>query len=75
MLTKSDLSQIRKAVKEELANHPTKTDLAKELRPIKDDMAHVRKDIKVIVSFFDREYLELRRRVQIIEQHIGISAS
>lgn len=75
MLTKNDLSQIRKAVKEELVTHPTKNDLTKELRPIKDDITHIRKDIKAIVSFFDREYLELRRRVERIEEHLGLLTS
>lgn len=87
MLTKKDLTQIQKVVKEELgdyptkadlekalSNHPTKADLAKELKPVKQDIAQIRKDVKVIVNLFDREYVELRRRVERIEQHLGITA-
>lgn len=101
MLTKSDLSQIRKTVQDALEshptkvdlakelgnhptkadlaraleNHPTKADLAKELKPIKSDTAKIRKDIDAIISLFDREYVDLRKRVARIEEHLGLSTS
>lgn len=75
MLTKSDLSNIRSVIKDELSNHPTKAGLTSELKPLKADLAQIRKDVKAIVSFFDREYVELRRRVEQIEHHLGISTS
>ena len=75
MLNKSDLSQIRKTVQEALGEHPTKADLAKELKPIKSDVAKIRKDIDAIISLFDREYVDLRKRVARIEEHLGLSPS
>jgi len=75
MLTKIDVKQIRQAIKEELYNHPTKQDLAKELKSMKNDIAEIRKDTKGIVSFFDRGYVELRKRIERIENHLGFSAS
>ena len=82
MLTKNDLSQIgeivqnetrkivqvetRKIVQEEIAP------LKKDIKTLKSDVTEIRKDIKKIVNFFDREYLELRNRVENIEQHLGI---
>lgn len=83
MLTKKDLLQIgeivdkrtrsivqeetRKIVQEEIA--PIK----KEIKTIKKDVAKIRADIKMIVSFFDREYLELRERVKRTRTHLGLS--
>lgn len=75
--TKADLANhpTKQDLARELSNHPTKQDLAKELKPLKDDIAHIRKDTKAIVGFFDREYLELRKRVERIEQHLNLSAA
>ncbi len=42
---------------------------------MKSDISVIRKDVKQIVSFFDREYVELRERVEFIEHHLGISLS
>ena len=49
--------------------------MEKMLKPIKDDIAHIRKDIKTMVNFFDREYLDLRKRVERIETHLRLSVS
>ena len=54
--TKADLTSA-------LQNHPTKADLTKALRPI-------RKNIKSIISLFDKEYVILRKRVKKIEEHL-----
>lgn len=75
MLTKDDLSQIkvivqdetRKIVKEEI------DPLKKDVKTLKIDVSVIRKDIKQIVTFFDHGYLELRERVENIEQHLGIN--
>jgi hypothetical protein len=61
---KDDIGQIRK-------NFATK----KNLESIKDDVAEIRKDVKTVVSFFDREYLDLRKRVEKIEEHLKIQPS
>lgn len=80
MLTKIDLKQIqrvvhdesRKVVKEENKNLASKSDLKKELDPIKKDISKIRKDINAIIGFFDTEYLELRKRVERIEDHLNL---
>lgn len=85
MLTKNDISQIKKVIESGLKNYPTKQDLADQfknyptkqnltssLKPIKDDISQIRKDTKTIVGFFDREYLELRKRIEKIEFHLNI---
>ncbi|MBU1126760.1 MAG: hypothetical protein ABIH88_03370 [Patescibacteria group bacterium] len=97
MLTKNDLSQIRKVVKEEVGQETkkivqeetpkivreivqeetpkiVKKIVQTELKPIKSDLLKIRKDINIIVSTFDREYLELRQRVGIIEKHLDLPA-
>ena len=84
MLNKTDLQHIqkivktevqqetKKIVKDELKNLVTKDDLKKELYPIKKDVTQIRKDIKAIIAFFDHEYLELRKRVERIEDHLNL---
>lgn len=58
----------------------TKTDIKildgmfdRKLKPIKDDIVQIRKDQKLIVRFFDREYLDLRKRVEKIESLLKIA--
>ena len=64
MLTKSDLKNL---------NLITKDCLKKELRPIKADLRKIRKDINTVIDFFDREYLNLQKRVARTEEHLGLS--
>jgi len=66
MLTDNDLKKIGEVVDQKIE---------KRLKPIKEDISQIRKDIKSIVNFFDREYLELRKRVERIETHLKISVS
>ncbi len=66
MLTKGDLGEIDKLLTKRIKA---------ELSPAKDDISHIRKDIKVIVGFFDREYLDLRKRVERIEEHLHLSTA
>lgn len=49
--------------------------IKRELKPIKADIVKIRKDMKTIVNFFDREYLDLRQRVDKIEEHLGLFSS
>ena len=63
MLTKKDFVEIKKIVHEEVAV---------QLSPVKKDISQIRKDQKIIINFFDHEYLELRKRVERIEEHLGI---
>lgn len=84
MLTKDDLSQIkgivqtetRKIVKEEV--DPLKKDVKElkgDVKTLRTDVAKIRKGMDTIVGSFDREYLELRERVENIERHLGINFS
>ncbi len=75
-MTKDDLKQIREIVQEEV--DPLKKDVKElkgDVKTLKSDVSAIRKDIKQIVTFFDHEYLELRERVEKIENHLGINFS
>jgi hypothetical protein len=63
MLTKTDLKAID--------NLFTKR-FREENKPIKEDIAKMRKDINLIVSFFNQEYVNLRTRVERIEEHLHL---
>ena len=63
MLTKSDLRGIDLIVSKRIRV---------ELEPVKKDIAQIRKDQKTIINFFDQEYLELRKRVERIEEHLNL---
>jgi adenylosuccinate lyase len=73
MLTKKDLSLIDAIVSRriQIELEPVK----KDLRTLKSDMTQTRKDVKALVNFFDREYLELRRRVERIEEHLHLPST
>ena len=88
MLTNNDLSQLKtiiqsetkKIVQEELKLEigPLRKDvkeLKSDVKVLKRDVTKIRTDTDTIVNFFDREYLELRERVEKIEQHLGLSCS
>lgn len=62
MLTKSDIKAFDNL-------------LDRKLKPIKDDIVQIRKDQKLIVKFFDSEYLNLRKRVERIESYLKLSAT
>lgn len=66
MLTKKDLQLIRAVVREEIGAElePIK----KDIKTIKSDIVHIRKDSKTVVNFFDKEYLDLRNRIERLEE-------
>jgi len=77
MLTGQDLKKIDglliKRIGEEIA--PIKKDIAgikRDLDPMKKDIVKIRKDLKTTINFFDREYLDLRERVEVIERRLNI---
>lgn len=74
MLTKEDVSLIEEVLDKRFNQFDQKIGekLKRELKPIKEDMTKTRKDINVIVSLFDREYVDLRKRVERIEEHLQI---
>ena len=70
MLTKQDLQQIGVVV-----NYETKSIIQTELKPIKEyirilkrDVTQIRASQNEIIRFFEREYLELRQRIDRIEE-------
>lgn len=74
MLEKSDLQTIQKLVsggiqsllKQEIK--PMKADI----RAIKADMSETRRDINMIIEAIDTGYIDLRKRVERIEERVGI---
>ena len=92
MLTKSDLNQIRKIVREEVETESksSKEDLqgeiklarieiqkeirqlAKRVKNLEIAVNKIQKDVTSIISFFDQEYLELRKRVGRLEEHLRL---
>lgn len=94
MLTKSDLSELRNIIREELEveNDSIKNDILAEIKfarieletkinklekKAKDTEIHlkkIRKDISTIISYFDRGYISIRKKVERIEEHLGFSA-
>lgn len=68
---KQDMSLIKKdmlILKQDVAL------VKKNLVIVKKDIIQIRKDQKIIVNFFDHEYLELRRRVERIEEHLNLQS-
>ena len=63
MLTKTDLRQIDETVAKRIK---------KEIAPIKKDITKIRKGMNEIIGFFDNEYLELRKRIERIEDHLSL---
>ncbi len=62
MLDKKDLEDISKVI-------------SKELKPLKEDIKKVRQDQNAIIKFFDEEYLDLRQRVEKLEQKVSVLTS
>ena len=62
MLTPNDLSEIKKIIE------PLKKDVTK----VKKNVARIQKDVKVIVSYFEDENMDVRKRVERIEDHLSL---
>jgi predicted nucleic acid-binding Zn-ribbon protein len=66
---KSDVSDLKEDVsglKKDVSG------LKKDVKILKKDVSEIRGDIKTLVSYFDRDYVGLRRRVERIEDHLGL---
>jgi hypothetical protein len=68
MLNKDDLKQIGSIVHEEVQSLKT------DNHAFKRNFSKIHKDMNMIINFFDRDYLELRGRVERIKKHLGIVA-
>ena len=63
MLTKLDLKEIDLIVSKRIKL---------ELKSVKEDISQIRKDTKTVIIFFDKEYLELRKRIERLESHLNL---
>jgi len=68
---KSDVTEIKKDV-EGLKSDVT--DIKKDVEGLKSDVTEIKKDVKVLISFFDRQHVTLRKRVDKIEDHLGLTS-
>lgn len=69
---KENIKQQLKPIKEDIISQLNEN-IKQQFKPVKEDISKIRKDIKVIVDFFDQEYLNLRKRVERIEEHLNLS--
>lgn len=46
--------------------------LTSDVKTLKSDVGKMRKDIDAILDYFDREYVDLRSRVERIEEHLSL---
>src|SRR3989344_8820144 len=99
MLTKSDLSQIRKVIREEVENEvrTTRTELQaditmarmrlqSEIQELKDRIKNLeiritkmhrelKEEIKIVSHVLDKENLRTIKKVEKIEEHLGLSST
>lgn len=59
MLDKKDLNLIKNLVKT-------------ELKPVKQDLGKIRRDISTLVGFFDSEIVDLRERLDRVEEILNL---
>lgn len=67
--------ETRKIVQQEtkkIVQGETRKIVKEELVPIKKDISKIRKDMNEIIGFFDTEYMELRKRVERLEDHLNL---
>lgn len=69
MLTKSDVSQIRNVVHNEV-----ETALEEKLKPVKKDLKYIKKTVGLIAKNYDEGDVKLSRRVKRIEEHLNLTA-
>lgn len=77
MLTKNDVKIIGNLFDEKFdkkLDEKFENAFKKHISSIKEDITQIRKDQKLIIRFFDREYLNLRKRIERIESYLKLSA-
>ena len=45
--------------------------IKKQLQPLRKDISKIKRDLKMIANYFDREYLDHDKRITKIEKHLG----
>lgn len=73
MLTTDDIQQL-KDVLIPVLNESLDTKLDEKLKPVKEDIAKIRKDVNAMLSVFDNEYVDLRSRLERIEEHLKLTS-
>lgn len=79
MLTKDDLIAIGQVVDQRLEKRLNDvlderlSPIERDIKSMKRDMTKVQKDIRVMLAVLDRADVELRRRVERIEEHLGLT--
>jgi len=71
MLTKDDLISIGQVIDQRFDKRLEP--LSKEIKDIKSDLRKVQKDVRVMLAVLDRADVELYKRVERIEEHLGLS--
>ena len=70
MLTKDDLIAIGQVIDQRLDKRLEP--FTKDVRSMKSDLRKVQKDVRVMLAVLDRADVELSKRVERIEQHLGL---
>jgi hypothetical protein len=71
MLTKDDLITIGQVIDQRFDKRLEP--LSKEIKDIKSDLRKVQKDVRVMLAVLNRADVELYKRVERIEEHLGLS--
>jgi|GEM_PF-4379368 len=69
MLTSQELHQIQEIFQKEMLS------INKDLKIINKDLGETRNDVKVLISYFNHDYVNLRKRIEVLEEHLGILTS
>lgn len=69
MLTSQELHQIQEIFQKEMLP------INKDLKIINKDLGETRNDVKVLISYFNHDYVNLRKRIEVLEEHLGILTS
>lgn len=72
MLTATDLQNIGELIDSKLDSKLKET-FSRELKPIKKALKKLDGDLAAINRFYDREVLDLDKRVTKVEKHLGFS--
>lgn len=71
MLTKEDLIAIGQVIDQRLDKRFEP--ITKDIKNMKSDLKKVQKDVRVMLAVLDRADVELYKRIERIEDHLGLS--
>lgn len=73
-MTTEELEQIREIVKEE-SHAAAKEELQTALKPINRKLKKIDHSIELVLKYHDEMHIRMRKRVEKLEQHTGISSN